>query len=174
MNKKIIIIPVVLIIVIIGLSFNQDDKKNSDVVFHVTLADPDLYKNGIYSNTFTVNKGNYLFRFVPNGDSPQSLTILLKGEDYDFSENFKLKGTLHQTGISEYYTWDYDGQKTISIPSQQVIAIEINPNGNNLGSISVDIIKNWKAFTPLLQNYERFPLVVRSLKTPDYLFRSAG
>ena len=142
MNKKIIIIPVVLIIVIIGLSFNQDDKKNSDVVFHVTLADPDLYKNGIYSNTFTVNKGNYLFRFVPNGDSPQSLTILLKGEDYDFSENFKLKGTLHQTEISEYYTWDYDGQKTISIPSQQVIAIEINPNGNNLGSISVDIIKN--------------------------------
>ena len=142
MNKKIIIIPVMLIIVIIGLSFNQDDKKNSDVVFHVTLADPDLYKNGIYSNTFTVNKGNYLFRFVPNGDSPQSLTILLKGEDYDFSENFKLKGTLHQTGISEYYTWDYDGQKTISIPSQQVIAIEINPNGNNLGSISVDIIKN--------------------------------
>jgi hypothetical protein len=142
MNKKIIIIPVVLIIVIIGLSFNQDDKKNSDVVFHVTLADPDLYKNGSYSNTFTVNKGNYLFRFVPNGDSPQSLTILLKGEDYDFSENFKLKGTLHQTGISEYYTWDYDGQKTISIPSQQVIAIEINPNGNDLGSISVDIIKN--------------------------------
>ncbi|MGI0055841.1 MAG: hypothetical protein ACREAK_00540 [Nitrosarchaeum sp.] len=142
MNKKIIIIPLVLIIVAIGLSFNQADKKNSNIVFHATLADPDLYKNGIYSNTFTVSKGDYLFKFVPNGDSPQSLTILLKGEDYDFSENFKLNGTLHQTGISEYYTWDYDGQKTISIPDQQMISIEINPNGNELGSVSVDIIKN--------------------------------
>lgn len=142
MNKKIIIIPVILIIVIIGLSFNHDDKKNSDVVFHVTLADPSLYKNGIYFNTFTINQGNYLFRFVPNGDSPQSLTILLKGENYDFSENFKLKGTLHKTGISEYYTWDYDGQKAILIPTQQVVAIEINPNGNELGPVSVDIIEN--------------------------------
>ncbi len=103
MNKKIIIIPVVLIIVVIGLSFNQVDKKNSNVVFHVTLADLDLYKNGIYSNTFTVNKGDYLFKFVPNGDSPQSLTILLKGEDYDFSENFKLKGTTSNRNVRILY-----------------------------------------------------------------------
>jgi len=143
MNKKIIvIIPIMLIIVVIGLSFSQDDDKNNNVVFHVTLADPDLYKNGIYSDTFIVNKGDYIFRFVPNGDSPQSLTILLKGEDFNFSENFRLKGTLHQTGISEYHTWNYDGQKTISIPTQQTITIEINPNGNELGPVSVDIIKN--------------------------------
>lgn len=142
MNKKIIIISIVLIIVVIGLSISQDDKKNSNIVFHVTLADPDLYKNGVYSNTFTLNNGDYTFKFVPNGDSPQSLTILLKGEDFTFSENFKLKGTLHQTGISEYYTWDYVGQKTISIPSQQLISIEINPNGNELGPVSVDIIEN--------------------------------
>jgi len=142
MNKKIVIIFAALIITVMGLSFNQVDKKNSNVVFHVTLADPDLYKNGIYSYVFTVNTGDYIFKFVPNGDSPQSLTILLKGENYDFSENFKLKGTLHQTGISEYYTWDYDGQKAISIPIQQMIAIEINPNGNELGPVSVDIIEN--------------------------------
>jgi hypothetical protein len=142
MNKKILVIPAVLIIIVLVLSFNQVDKKNNNIVFHITLADPDLYKNGIYSNTFTVNKGNYLFKFVPNGDSPQSLTILLKGEGYNFSENFKLKGTLHQTGISEYYTWDYDGQKTISIPIQQMITIEINPNGNELGPVSVDIVEN--------------------------------
>ena len=142
MNKKILIIPAMLIIIVIVLSFNQVDKKNSNIVFHITLADPDLYKNGIYSNTFTVNKGDYLFKFVPNGDSPQSLTVLLKGENYDFSENFKLKGTLHQTGISEYYTWDYDGQKTISILIQQMVTIEINPNGNELGPVSVDIVEN--------------------------------
>jgi len=142
MNKKIIIIPIVLIIIAMGLLVNQDDNKDSNVVFHATLADPNLYKNGIYYNTFTVDKGNYLFRFVPNGDSPQDLTILLKGEDYNFSENFKLKGILHQTGISEYYTWDYNGQKAISFPVQQTVTIEINPNGNELGPVSVDIIEN--------------------------------
>jgi len=142
MNKKIIIISIVLIIVVIVLSFNQNDKKNSNTIFHITLADPNLYKNGIYSNTFTANNGNYLFKFVPNGDSPQLLTILLKGKNSDFSENFKLKGTLHKTGISEYYTWDYDGQKEFSIPNQQTMIIEINPNGNELGSVSIDIIRN--------------------------------
>ena len=142
MNKKIIIISVALIIIVIGLSFNQNEDKNSNMVFHVTLADPNLYKNGIYSNTFTADNGNYFFKFVPNGDSPQLLTIFLKGENYNFSENFKLKGTLHKTGISEYYTWDYDGQKEFSVPKQQIIAIEIKSNGNELGSVSVDIIRN--------------------------------
>lgn len=141
MNKKIIIIPVILIIIIIGLSFNPSEKINDDRVFHVTLADPSLYKNGIYSSTFIINEGDYTLKFVPNGDSPQSLNILLKGENYNFSENFKLNGTLHQTGISEYYTWDYDGQKEISIPIEQTMIIEINPNGNELGSVSVDIIE---------------------------------
>ncbi|MCI4432912.1 MAG: hypothetical protein JHC41_04835 [Nitrosopumilus sp.] len=142
MNKKIFGFIIVLVIVVIGLSLNQNVEKRSNVVFHVTLANPDLYKNGIYSSTFVVDKGEYLFKFVSNGDSPQSLNILLKGDNYNFSENFKLEGTLHQTGISEYYTWDYTGQKVISISTSQKITIEINPNGNELGSVSVDIIKN--------------------------------
>jgi len=141
MNKILIIIPIIFIIIVIGLSFNSSDKISNNTVFHVTLADPSLYKNGIYSNTFTINEGNYVLKFIPNGDSPQSLNILLKGENYDFSENFKLNGTLHQTGISEYYTWDYDGQKEITIPTSQKIQIEINPNGNELGSVSVYIIE---------------------------------
>ena len=142
MNKKIIIISVIFIIIVISFLFNQNDNKNNNMVFHVTLADSKLYKNGIYSDTVTVNQGDYLFKFVPNGDSPQFLKILLKGENYNFSENFKLKGSLHQTGISEYYTWDYEGKKEFSIPIQQTIVIEINPNGNELGSVSVDIIRD--------------------------------
>ncbi|MBS3922788.1 MAG: hypothetical protein KGZ37_06545 [Nitrosarchaeum sp.] len=141
MNKIIIIIPIILIIIVIGLSFNSSEKISNKTVFHVTLADPSLYKNGMYTNTFTINEGNYVLKFIPNGDSPKSLNILLKGENYDFSENFNLNGTLHQTGISEYYTWDYDGQKEITIPSSQNIRIEINPNGNELGSVSVYIIE---------------------------------
>jgi len=142
MNKKIVIILAGLILVVLGLSFNQNDSNSSNVVFHATLADSNLYKNGIYSNEFSIDEGNYIFKFVPNGDSPQLLTIILKGENYDFSEYFKLKGTLHQTGISEYYTWDYEGQKEFSIADQQKIVIEINPNGNEMGSVSIDILRN--------------------------------
>jgi len=142
MIKKIIIISIISIIIILGLSLNQIEKKPNNVVFHVTLADPDLYKDGIYSETFTIDKGVYFFKFVPNGDSPQTLTISLKGKNYDFFENFKLNGTVHQTEISKYYSWDYDGQKTIIISMADTIFVEINPNGNELGSVSVDIIKN--------------------------------
>jgi hypothetical protein len=130
------------IIIILGFSFNQIDKKPTNQIFHITLANPDLYENGVYFDTFAIDKGEYIFKFVPNGDSPKSLIIYLKGVNYNFSENFKLKGISHKTGISEYYTWEYDGQKEIQIPSQQILSIEINPNGDELGSVSVDIIKN--------------------------------
>jgi hypothetical protein len=89
-----------------------------------------------------LNEGNYSFRFVPNGDSPQILSISLQGEDFDFEEDFKLNGTLHETGISEYYTWDYNGEKSISVASFQEIFIQIHPNGNVMGSVSVYLIEN--------------------------------
>jgi hypothetical protein len=144
MQKKILILPIIIIIIVIvalGSQSNQSNEKN-DSVFHITLADPKQYDNGIYSSTFVIDKGEYNFRFVPNGDSPQNLTISLEGDDFGFSENFKLNGTLHETGISEYYTWDYDGQKSILILTQKEISIQINPNGNVKGSVSVDIIRN--------------------------------
>ena len=142
--KKIFLIISVVIIVIVGIAIgsqsNQIDTKN-EPIFHVTLASPELYENGIYSSTFDLENGEYYFRFVPNGDSPKNLTISLEGNDFEFSEDFKLNGTLHETGISEYYTWDYYGKKSIFIPSNKEISIEINPNGNVLGSVSVDIIR---------------------------------
>ncbi len=143
MRKIVLIISVVIIVIAgiaIGSQSNQIDTKN-ETIFHVTLASPELYENGIYSSTFDLENGEYYFRFVPNGDSPKTLTISLEGNDFEFSEDFKLNGTLHETGISEYYTWDYYGEKTIFIPSNKEISIEINPNGNVLGSVSVDIIR---------------------------------
>ena len=145
MNKKIVVISIVFIIITIstiGFLINQIGEKHDNTIFHVTLANPDLYKNGVYSNSFIVDKGEYVFKFVPNGDSPKFLAISLNGTDYNFSEKFELKGTLHETGISEYYTWEYDGKKEIQIPMHQEITIAINPNGNELGSVSVNIIKN--------------------------------
>lgn len=144
MQKKIIFVPIIIVIIVMvtfGFQSDQTGKKNESI-FHVTLAEPRLYENGVYSNNFVIEQGEYNFRFVPNGDSPQNLTILLEGNNFEFSENFKLNGTLHETGISEYYTWDYDGQKSFLVSTQQEISIQINPNGSVNGSVSVDIVEN--------------------------------
>ncbi len=143
MNKKIVLISIVVIIGIFVVIFSiEPSEKNDNVVFHATLADPNLYTNGAYTDTFTINKGEYSFRFVPNGSSPEILSITLNGEKFDFSEDFRLKSTSHQTGASEYFTWEYVGQKIILISEMQEISIIINPNGNVMGSVSVDILEN--------------------------------
>ncbi len=143
MNKKIVIIFIVVIISIFVVIFSLDPSgKNSNVIFHVTLADPDLYTNGVYTDTFTIDKGEYSFRFVPNGSSPEILSITLNGDNFGFSEDFKLESASHQTGTSEYFTWKYDGRKIILISEMQEISIIINPNGNVMGSVSVDILEN--------------------------------
>ncbi|QLH03725.1 hypothetical protein C5F47_00140 [Nitrosopumilus cobalaminigenes] len=143
MNKKIIIVPIVVILAIVFTSFSfEESAEKKNIQFHVTLADPELYINGEYTETFTIEKGEYFFRFVPNGSSPKILSITLNGNSFNFSEDFKRIGTPHQTGISEYYTWDYDGEKNIMISETQEISIIINPNGETLGSVSVDILEN--------------------------------
>ncbi len=143
LNKKIIIIPIVVILAIVLVSFSSNEtSEKSNILFHITLADPNLYVNDVYTEKFTLEKGEYLFRFVPNGSSPKILSITLDGDTFDYSEDFKLIGTPHQTGISEYFTWDYDGQKNIFISEMQEFSITINPNRETLGSVSVDILEN--------------------------------
>ena len=144
MNKKLIIFPLIIIILVVfSLSFQSNDNVEKRISpFHVTLAKPSQYEDGVYSSNFILEQGEYSFAFVPNGDSPQKLDIKLSGEVFEFSENFRLNGELHNTGISEYYTWDYDGMKSFTVESQQEVVIQINPNGNVMGSVSVDIIRN--------------------------------
>ena len=136
------IIPIVIIIIFVVIFSLDPSEKNDNVIFHVTLADPDLYTNGVYTDVFTIDEGEYSFRFVPNGSSPEILSITLNGENFDFSGNFKLKSTSHQTGTSEYFTWEYEGQKIILVAEMQKVSIIINPNGKIMGSVSVDILEN--------------------------------
>ncbi len=143
LNKKITLIPIIIVATIILVSFSSDEpSEKNNVVFHVTLADSDLYVDGVYTEVFSVDKGEYFFRFVPNGSSPKVLSITLDGDMFSFSEDFELIGIPHQTGISEYFTWKYDGEKNILISEKQEISISINPNGKTLGSVSVDILQN--------------------------------
>ena len=141
MNKKIIIIPIIATVVIILAIFSSDKTEREDFdSFHVTLADPNLYVDGVYTENFTLEPGEYLFSFVPNGSSPKVLSITINGDVFNFSEDFQRVGTPHQTGISEYFTWDYDGQKHISILDMQEVSIVIDPNGETLGSVSVYLV----------------------------------
>ena len=124
---------------ITGLS-DQDEKINEDI-FHITLADPELYANGVYTDKFLIEPGTYFFRFVPNGSSPEILSIKLIGQNYTFEENFELVGIPHESETAKYFTWKYDGNEKIIIDSSQEISISIDPNGNVKGSVSVDLIK---------------------------------
>ena len=142
MKKKSIGILIILGIVILGASLSMNsEEKEDNVVFHITLADPELYTNGIYTNNFTIESGTYYFRFVPNGSSPEILSIKLSGQNYSFIENFNLKGIPHESETSKYFTWEYQGEKNVTIDSMQEITIVINSNGNVMGSVSIDIIK---------------------------------
>ena len=142
MNKKSIGISIILVVTILGVSISMNsEEKDDNVVFHVTLANPELYTNGIYTNNFTIEPGTYFFRFVPNGSSPEILSIKLSGQNYSFIENFNLKGIPHESETSKYFTWEYEGMKNITIDSMEEITITINPNDNVMGSVSIDIIK---------------------------------
>ncbi len=142
MNKKSIGILIILIVAILGVSISMNsEEKDDNVVFHITLADPELYTNGVYTDKFSIDPGTYFFRFVPNGSSPEILSIKLSGQNYSFIENFNLKGIPHESETSKYFTWEYEGVKNITIDSMEEVTITINPNGNVMGSVSIDIIK---------------------------------
>jgi hypothetical protein len=138
MRKVVSIIAAVIIAIAIAVSLQP--KNETNIAYHVTLADPKLYNNGIFTDNFKIQKGTYQFGFVPSGDSPQNLSISLKG-NFSYNEDFSLQGTLHNTGISSYYTWDYLGNKAIEVPQDQEIQIKINSHGSILGSVSVNLIK---------------------------------
>ena len=139
MRKIFYIFTVVIVAIVIDLLLQP--KNETNLAYHVTLADPKIYKNGTFTDNFKIQKGTYLFSFVPNGDSPQKLSILLTGNSFSYIGDFSLNGTIHNSGISTYYTWDYSGRKMIEVPEEQQIQVTINPHGNLLGSVSVSLIK---------------------------------
>ena len=145
MNKKIVVIPIIAIVGFIAIDwitgFSDQKEKNNDIVFHITLANPELYTNGVYTDEFLIEPGTYFFRFVPNGSSPEILSIKLTSQNYEFVENYILIATPHESETAKYFTWKYEGKGEIIIESSKQISININPNGNVNGSVSVDLIK---------------------------------
>ena len=129
----------IVLVSVLAILITPSEKKENTKIFHVRLADPNLYKDGIFSDTFTIKNGTYKFGFFPNGDSPKILTVTLKGDSFSFSQDFKLNGTIQEPGT--YYTWKYLGQNKVQIPDDQNMQIVINPHGNTLGPVSVFLEK---------------------------------
>ncbi len=103
-----------------------------------------------------LEEGIYKFGFVPMGDSPDKIRISIETpfvERLDpseswrvlFSEEFILKGTLVDTGISKYYTWEYVDQHGLSAEEYDVYIpegsweISITRTGNLEGSVTISL-----------------------------------
>ena len=126
---------------VLFLGMTGGDQKE-EAAFHVTLASPSQYAGGVYTEVFSAAPGTYSLSFVPNGDSPATLAISITGAGVAFSEEYALNGILHDTGISRYYTWEYLGHNTLSVPLEQRLTITIDPRGEILGPVSVSLVKN--------------------------------
>jgi len=149
-----IILASIIGVVFAGAQINPDNPENEDSnseVWSTRIAGPafDDTWNHKYSPITLERKIPYEFDFVPMGDSPERLkiSVVWSGQGvHVFSEMFILEGTLVDTGISEYYTWDYTGNKNFEIsyeqcPNQKTCNYDIivERYGNLKGSVTISL-----------------------------------
>ena len=167
MNKKPIIGGIILAAIIgvifVGAQINPDNPENekspNSEVWSTRIAGPEFDNiwDHRYSSIALERTVPYKFDFVPMGDSPERLKISVGGKGTGvevFAEMFILEGTLVDTGISEYYTWDYTGNKNFEISTQQCLHINyefsfggctyeitVERYGNLKGSVSISLLQ---------------------------------
>ena len=150
-----IILAAIIGVVFAGAQINPDNPENekdsNSEVWSTRIAGPafDDTWNHIYSPITLERKIPYEFDFVPMGDSPERLkiSVVWSGQGvHVFSEMFILEGILVDTGISEYYTWDYTGNKNFEIsyeqcPNQKTCNYDIivERYGNLKGSVTISL-----------------------------------
>jgi len=158
-NKKPIIGGIVLAAIIgvvyAGAQINPDNPENGEV-WSIRMASPEWDdRQTVRASLPNLEEGTYKLGFVPMGDSPTKIRIDIKvrsaGSDFAgatwtpmFSEEFILKGTPVDTGISKYYTWEYVGQKYVYIPEVEGEAnyeIRIERSGNLKGSVTISLLQ---------------------------------
>ena len=161
MNKKPIIGGIILAAIIgvvyAGAQINPDNPENEkspdSEVWNTRIAGPefDNISNHRYEPIALERKVPYEFHFVPMGDSPERLkiSVVWSGQGVQvFSEMLYLEGTLVDTGISEYYTWDYVGNKNFEVsfeqcPNQKICNYDITVEryGNLKGSVTISLLQ---------------------------------
>ena len=148
-----IILAAIIGLVFAGAQINPDNPENGEV-WSIRMAGSEWHdRQTVRTNLPNLEEGTYKLGFVPMGDSPHKITIAIKGKWTEryyldpswrplFSEEFVLKGTPVDTGISEYYTWEYVGQKYVYIPEVEGEAnyeIRIERSGNLEGSVTISL-----------------------------------
>ena len=143
--------------VFVGAEINPDNPDNTESgeVWSIRMAGPEWDDRPTYRvNLPNLEEGTYKLGFVPMGDSPKKIRIDIKvrsaGSDFAgtgwgslFSEKFVLKGMPVDAGGSEYYTWEYVGDKYVYIPEverETDYEITISRSGNLKGSVSIQLI----------------------------------
>ena len=150
-----IILAAIICVVFVGAQINPDNPENGEV-WSIRMASPEWDdRQTVKASLPNLEEGTYKLRFVPMGDSPSKIRIDIKvrsaGSDFAgtgwglvFSEEFILKGTPVDTGISKYYTWEYVGQKYVYIPEVEGEAdyeIVIVRSGNLKGSVTISLLQ---------------------------------
>ena len=150
-----IILAAIIVVVSVGAQINPDNPENEEnqksEVWSTRISGPEFDDvfNHRYSPITLERKVPYKFDFVPMGDSPERLKMSVGGKGSEvevFSEMLYLEGMLMDTGISEYYTWDYTGNKNFEISYQQCpnqktcnYDITVERYGNLKGSVSISL-----------------------------------
>jgi len=150
-----IILAAIIGVVFVGAQINPDNPENEEV-WSIRMASPEWHdRQTVRASLPNLEEGTYKIGFVPMGDSPTKIRIDIKvrsaGSDFAgttwtpmFSEEFILKGTPVDTGISKYYTWEYVGQKYVYIPEVEREAnyeITIKRSGNLKGSVTISLLQ---------------------------------
>ena len=151
MNKTLIPVGIAAIVVAISIAYgavanpggNEEITPNNQV-WNMRISGDEFHDLAVFGNEIgNLGTGTYEFGFVPMGDSPQVLRLIISNErgNQVFSEEFVLEKSLVDTGISKYYTWDYLGNKFVPISKEGNYEITIEREGNLKGSVSISLTK---------------------------------
>ena len=151
-----IILAAIIGVVFVGAEINPDNPENEESpkleIWSARIAGPefDNISHHRYSPIPLERMIDYEFAFVPSGDSPERIQISVigtQGRMNAFTQTFTLEKTLVDTVFSEYYTWDYKGDKKFVMagvkhcPHERICDFDIivNRYGNLKGSVTISL-----------------------------------
>ena len=155
------VITLIVISMIYGASMNPDgnEQRSGGETWDFRISGPEFHgKTTIMASLGVIEEGTYEIGFVPMGDSPKKIRLIIDGvipenqryylgdpvKTEIFSGEFILERSLVDTGVSKYYTWEYLGQKFVQFPKTEGetnYEITIQRGGNLEGSVSISLTK---------------------------------
>ncbi len=151
MNKTVIAAGIAVAVIAVSIAYGaqmnpdeDDENRTNGQVWQMRISGPEFHDLPIFGSELGVlGVGTYEISFVPMGDSPEFLNLTITDESGGqiFVEDFTLNRELVDTGISKYYTWEYSGEKFVSIGERDEYEISILREGNLKGSLSISLIK---------------------------------